>query len=53
MVRGADSNYVADADLPAFARLFPAYRLVTIAGAGHWLHAERFEEFLAVVTPFL
>jgi pimeloyl-ACP methyl ester carboxylesterase len=53
VVRGALSNYVADADLPAFARLFPQYRLVTIPGAGHWLHAERFEEFLAAVTPFL
>ena len=34
------------------ARLFPAYRLVTIDGAGHWLHAERTQQFLDAVTPF-
>ncbi|HUB96694.1 MAG TPA: alpha/beta fold hydrolase [Stellaceae bacterium] len=53
VVRGANSAYIRDADRPAFAQLFPDYRLVTIEGAGHWLHAERFEEFLAAVTPFL
>jgi esterase len=53
VIRGALSDYFAERDLPAFARLFPAYRLVTIAGAGHWVHAERPEEFLAAVTPFL
>jgi pimeloyl-ACP methyl ester carboxylesterase len=52
-IRGGASPYVPDRDLPAFARLFPAYRLVTIPGAGHWLHAERAAEFLAAVMPFL
>ncbi|HUZ72565.1 MAG TPA: alpha/beta fold hydrolase [Stellaceae bacterium] len=52
-VRGERSDYIADRDLPAFRRLFPTLDLVTIAGAGHWVHAERLEEFLAVVTPFL
>jgi esterase len=53
VIRGGNSNYVRDRDLPAFARLFPAFELVTIAGATHWVHAERTEEFLAAVTPFL
>lgn len=53
VIRGANSDYVEDRDLPEFARLFPAYQLVTIAGAGHWVHAERPTEFLAAVTPFL
>jgi esterase len=53
VVRGALSDYVEDRDLPAFARFFPAFRLVTIAGAGHWVHAERTEPFLDAVTPFL
>jgi esterase len=53
VVRGALSDYVQDRDLPAFRRLFPAYRLVTIDGAGHWLHAERPQQFLDAVTPFL
>ena len=53
VVRGALSDYVEDSDLPAFARLFPAFRLVTIPGAGHWVHAERTEPFLEAVIPFL
>jgi esterase len=53
VIRGALSTYVRERDLPAFQRLFPAYRLVTIDGAGHWLHAERPQQFLAAVTPFL
>jgi pimeloyl-ACP methyl ester carboxylesterase len=53
VVRGAQSDYVADHDLPAFRRLFPAMRLVTIDGADHWVHAERSAEFLAAVMPFL
>ena len=53
IVRGERSDYVEERDLPAFRRLFPAARLVTIARAGHWVHADRTEEFLDAVTPFL
>ena len=53
VVRGALSDYIEPGDLAVYAGLFPAYRLVTIAGAGHWLHAEQQAAFLAAVTPFL
>jgi esterase len=53
VLRGALSPYVEDADLAAFAALFPAYRLVTIEGAGHWVQAEQPEKFLAALMPFL
>lgn len=53
VVRGERSDYVGDGDLPAFKRLFPKMSLVTIPGAGHWVHAERSEEFLTAVGPFL
>ena len=53
LVRGERSPYVAEGDLPIFRRLFPTVRPVTIARAGHWVHADRTEEFLAAVTPFL
>ncbi len=53
VVRGAASDYVDDAGLAAFARLFPGYRLAVIPGAGHWVHAEAADAFLAAVTPFL
>jgi pimeloyl-ACP methyl ester carboxylesterase len=35
------------------AALVPDYRMCAIAGAGHHVHHERPEEFLAVLLPFL
>jgi esterase len=53
VVKGEQSDYIGEGDLPVLRRLFPNARLATIAGAGHWVHAERLEEFLAAITPFL
>lgn len=52
-VRGARSDYVTDADVPGIRRLFPAARVHTVDGAGHWVHAESPDAFLAAVEPFL
>ena len=52
-MRGGRSDYIADTDLPAIQAIFPRAKLVTIAGAGHWLHADSTDEFLQVVTDFL
>ncbi|HZT50429.1 MAG TPA: alpha/beta fold hydrolase [Stellaceae bacterium] len=53
VVRGERSDYVQERDLPAFRRLFPRSRMVAIPRAGHWVHADRTEDFLAEVVPFL
>lgn len=34
-------------------RLFPAAEFETIAGAGHWVHADKPNELLAVIKEFL
>jgi pimeloyl-ACP methyl ester carboxylesterase len=52
-VRGEKSGYVRDADRPEIERLFPRASIVTIEGAGHWVHAEAPERFLEVVGEFL
>ena len=52
-VRGARSPYVADADWPGIQAVFPGAALATVAGAGHWLHAEQPEALYAVVEEFL
>ena len=52
-LRGGASDYVAEGDLPAIRRLFPAARIEAIAGAGHWLHAEAPRPFEAAVRSFL
>lgn len=52
-LRGGASDYVADAHGPALRARFPAARVETIEGAGHWLHADRPEPFLRAVEAFL
>lgn len=52
-VRGGASAYVRAEHGAAIARLFPAARLHTVAGAGHWLHADRPAEFVALLGALL
>ena len=52
-VRGGASGYVRDDDLSFIRILFPGAELATVPGAGHWVHAERPEELMAVVDAFL
>lgn len=34
-------------------RLFPAAKFETIPGAGHWVHADKPNELLAVIKEFI
>jgi pimeloyl-ACP methyl ester carboxylesterase len=52
-IRGGKSNYVNDADEPLIRELFPQSEIKTIAEAGHWVHADKPEEFLRLVSEFL
>lgn len=52
-VRGGRSPYVEVGDAERVTELFPRAELVTIEEAGHWLHAERRDEFLSLVRDFL
>jgi esterase len=48
-IRGLNSNYITDADIPLIKTIYPDARVVDIPGAGHWLHAEKPEEFMEAV----
>ncbi len=52
-MRGAHSDYVVPADESGIREYFPSAKFVTLEGAGHWLHAERPEEFADEVLKFL
>ena len=52
-VRGARSDYIAEDDMELVRALFPFARLVTIANAGHWVHAEARRPFARLVATFL
>ena len=50
-VRGARSNYIRDNDMDAIRQIFPAAEFKTL-DSGHWVPAERPQEFVEVVTEF-
>ena len=52
-IRGGDSDYIVDGDETLIHELFPQSEIRTIAGASHWLHADKPEEFLGLVMDFL
>lgn len=51
--RGGNSGYIADSDMDEIQTHFPQAELITIQGAGHWLHAEKPTEFYDAVNEFL
>ncbi|MFN0014224.1 MAG: alpha/beta fold hydrolase [Saprospiraceae bacterium] len=52
-IRGSRSDYIRDADFPLIRSLFPQAQVVTVEGAGHWVHADKPVELLAVLREFL
>lgn len=52
-VSGGQSNYVRPQDQDRITALFPKAERAIIADAGHWLHADKPQEFLGVVKAFL
>ncbi len=53
VLAGAESWYVRPEHHALFDTMFPAWRLERVAGAGHWLHADRPAEVAALVQAFL
>jgi pimeloyl-ACP methyl ester carboxylesterase len=52
-IRGGNSKYILDSDLPEIEQYFPNYQLATIPNAGHWLHAENPKLFFEETARFL
>lgn len=53
VIDGDRSDYIGEDDPARFRALFPRARFVTIADAGHWLHADQPEAFTAAVREAL
>jgi pimeloyl-ACP methyl ester carboxylesterase len=52
-VRGQKSDYILQTDIPMIRSLFPSATIITISGAGHWVHADEPDAFTAAVSGFL
>jgi esterase len=53
VIRGERSTYVNENDLSDFRARFNHVDVVTVAGAGHWVHADKPAEFIAAVKKFI
>ena len=51
-LRGGNSNYIRSSE-PYIEKQFPNAEIKTIQGAGHWLHAEKPDEFYQLVHSFM
>ena len=53
-IRGGNSPYIELAEhYAAIQAQFPHAKIEEVADAGHWLHAEKTAEVLALMTEFL
>ena len=52
-IRGSESDYIEDSDIPDLNDHFPKNDLVTIHGASHWVHVEEPEQLLKAIEIFL
>jgi pimeloyl-ACP methyl ester carboxylesterase len=52
-VRGEESDYIRPEHHATIKRIFPTAEIVSIPGAGHWLHAEQPELLLKNLNYFL
>ena len=52
-VRGGNSDYVPDEDIPLIKSMFPEAVIETIPGASHWVHADAPEELCYHLSGFL
>ncbi len=48
-IRGLLSKYILDEDKALIGEIYPDAQIIDIPGAGHWLHAEKPEEFMRAV----
>lgn len=48
-IRGLKSKYIQDDDKKLIKTIYPEANIVDIPGAGHWLHAEKPQEFMKAV----
>ena len=53
VIAGEHSDYVTESDGVEFLPMFPRIRVEVVEGAGHWVHADRPDAFLACIRQVL
>ncbi|XP_068945587.1 sn-1-specific diacylglycerol lipase ABHD11 isoform X1 [Petaurus breviceps papuanus] len=50
---GANSTFIQPSHFSEIKRLFPQAQIMSVPGAGHWIHADQPQDFMASVKHFL
>jgi esterase len=53
VLRGELSDYVSDIDFEEINKSFPQAELITLKGAGHWLHVDCLDDFMKRINSSL
>jgi pimeloyl-ACP methyl ester carboxylesterase len=53
VIRGSESDYISDKDYQSISETFSESELLTISGAGHWVHADQPELFIDAIRSFV
>ncbi len=49
---GQKSKYIREGDYSLITKKFPSAEVLVVDGAGHWLHADKPQEFLEIAKDF-
>lgn len=52
-IKGEKSDYISEEDRELIIKMFPRAEVVTVPGAGHWVHADAPEKVTEMVRKFL
>ncbi|MFV0520923.1 MAG: alpha/beta fold hydrolase [Mangrovibacterium sp.] len=52
-IRGLNSSYISDNDIPLIKHIYPYSQIADIPNAGHWLHAEQPQLFMKIIQNFI
>lgn len=52
-IKGEKSGHISSSNYDSITQLFPRHQLIEIKGVGHWVHAEKPDEFIQEVMKFL
>src|SRR4051812_48213298 len=52
-IGGGLSNYIRKEHYPVISQLFPQSKVVTVEGAGHWVHAQKPQQVTELIMQLI
>lgn len=52
-IRGGESDYITEKDIPAMRHHFPHHEMITFEKSGHWIHVDATDDFIMATERFM